>query len=71
MIKKHSIVIAGHQTSISIEDEFWELFCQIVKDKGIPMAMQLEAIDDVRETNLSSAIRLFVLQDLKNKLNIF
>ena len=60
---KRSITIAGHRTSISLEDEFWRALGEIAAARGkSPSALAAE-IDKTRPsgTNLSSAIRLFVL----------
>jgi predicted DNA-binding ribbon-helix-helix protein len=59
---KRSIVIAGHKTSVSLEDEFWKSLKEIAGERGMALAELVAAIDGNREhANLSSAIRLFVL----------
>ena len=59
---KRSIVIAGHKTSVSIEDEFWNSLKEIARERGMTPMELVAAIDRDREhANLSSAIRLFVL----------
>lgn len=58
---KHSVRIAGHATSISLEPEFWEALAQIAAQRGLALTALLAAIDAERRGNLSSAIRLFVL----------
>jgi len=61
-ISKRSIIIAGHKTSVSLEDEFWDSLKEIVKERGMTLGALVAAIDgDRQHTNLSSAIRLFVL----------
>jgi predicted DNA-binding ribbon-helix-helix protein len=61
-ISKRSIVIAGHKTSVSLEDEFWDSLKEIAAERGMTPAELVAAIDGNREhANLSSAIRLFVL----------
>ena len=69
MIRKHSVSLNGHKTSFSLEDPFWDEFCAIAANSNRPLSSLLCDIDDAREhdTNLSSAIRLFVLQTLKEK----
>jgi len=68
-IVKHSVSIAGHQTSISLEAIFWDSLRQIAKDRGIPMRGLIAEIDSGRQgQNLSSAIRVFVLQDVQKRL---
>jgi predicted DNA-binding ribbon-helix-helix protein len=59
---KRSIVIAGHKTSVSIEDKFWDSLKEIASERGMTLGDLVAAIDaDRKHTNLSSAIRLFVL----------
>ena len=61
-VLKHSIVIAGHKTSVSVEDEFWDSFKEIASERGMTVAAMIGAIDgDRKHANLSSAVRLFVL----------
>ena len=62
-IKKRSIVIAGHKTSVSLEDEFWEGLREIAGERGKTVSRLLDEIDTERKfENLSSALRLFVLR---------
>ena len=59
--RKRSIAIAGHRTSISLEQPFWDGLRAIALERGVPVAALVVAIDAVRgEASLSSAIRLFV-----------
>ena len=61
-VLKRSIVIAGHKTSVSVEDEFWDNFKEIASERGMTVAAMIGAIDgDRKHANLSSAVRLFVL----------
>ena len=60
-IVKRSVRIAGHATSVSLEAAFWETLCDIAAARGVSVNTLLAAIDAAREGNLSSAIRLFVL----------
>jgi predicted DNA-binding ribbon-helix-helix protein len=60
-IVKRSVRIAGHQTSVSLEAEFWHAFQGIAARRGVSANALLAAIDRARRGNLSSAIRLFVL----------
>jgi predicted DNA-binding ribbon-helix-helix protein len=65
-VVKRSIVIAGHRTSISLEDTFWKALKEIAKQRGETLSDIVAAIDDKRQDgksggNLSSAIRVFVL----------
>lgn len=67
-MKKRSLLIMGHATSISLEDEFWETLKEISVEKTQSIQELIEQIDLTRTSNLSSAVRLFVLNHLKNKL---
>jgi predicted DNA-binding ribbon-helix-helix protein len=68
-VLKRSIIIAGHKTSISLEDEFWESFKEIASERGMTVTAMIGAIDDDRKhANLSSAIRLFVLSTYRDQL---
>ena len=58
---KHSVRIAGHATSVSLEAPFWDAFCEIAARRGLSVNALLAAIDAERGGNLSSAVRLFVL----------
>lgn len=61
-VVKRSIVIAGHRTSISLEDAFWRALKEIAAETGLSVARLVTKIDAGRgEANLSSAIRVFVL----------
>jgi predicted DNA-binding ribbon-helix-helix protein len=61
-VVKRSIVIAGHKTSVSLEDAFWKGLTELADSHELTLSEQVAAIDtDRRHGNLSSAIRLFVL----------
>ena len=61
-IVKRSIVLAGHKTSVSLEDPFWEGLKDIAKTRRKTLSDLVGSIDTDREYgNLSSALRLFVL----------
>ena len=65
MLRKRSVTISGHRTSISLEDEFWAELVHIAEQNSTSLNATIAAIDGDRETNLSSAIRLFILAKLK------
>jgi len=69
VIAKRSITIAGHRTSISVEDAFWEALAEIAAARGESLARLVVEIDRARaaEQNLSSAIRLFVLDWFRSR----
>ena len=67
---KRSANIQGHKTSVSLEAEFWDSFRQIAAREGLTISQLLSQIDrSRRHGNLSSAIRLFVLQDLQGRID--
>lgn len=62
-VVKRSVVVDGHKTSVSLEDAFWTSLKDIATRRGITLSTQIAVIDEKRRTsNLSSAIRLFVLE---------
>jgi predicted DNA-binding ribbon-helix-helix protein len=68
-IRKHSLVIKGHGTSVSLEDAFWAALRDICERRGVPLAALVAEIDAARGSgNLSSAIRVFVLQELQARV---
>jgi predicted DNA-binding ribbon-helix-helix protein len=61
-VKKRSVVVGGHKTSISLENEFWECLRDIAQSQQMSLSALLAAIKaEQRENSLSSAIRVFVL----------
>ena len=67
-ITKRSIVISGHKTSVSLEDEFWQGLKEIVKGQNVTLSCLVADIDTRRPgRNLSSAIRLFVLDHFRTQ----
>lgn len=58
---KHSIVIHSHCTSITLENEFWAALKTIAEKQNRSIASIVTEIDDTRSTNLSSALRVYVL----------
>ena len=66
LIVKRSVVIAGHKTSISLEDAFWRSLKEIARDRQATLSNTVAEIDKARQHgNLSSAIRLFVLDRVR------
>ena len=63
-VAKRSIVIAGHKTSISLEDEFWNGLKTIAQNRRRTLSGLVAEIDKNRQGNLSSAIRVFVFGHL-------
>ena len=69
-VVKRSIVIAGHKTSVSLEDAFWRSLKDIAISRQVTLSDLVASIDtERRHGNLSSAIRLFVLDHYQAKSN--
>ena len=74
ILRRHSVRIAGHPTSVSIEDAFWQEIKRAAIEDGISTTRLIETVDrsrmagaapDVPPPNLSSALRLYVLTRLQ------
>ncbi|MGA6930398.1 MAG: ribbon-helix-helix domain-containing protein, partial [Pseudolabrys sp.] len=64
---KRSVMIDGHKTSISLEDAFWSSLMEIAHAEGATMSELVAKVDETRKQgNLSSAVRLFVLDRVRN-----
>jgi len=63
VLKKHSVQIAGHGTSISVENIFWRELKKIAVGRNVSLNALIMEIDETRDGNLSSAIRVFVLNN--------
>jgi len=67
-MRKRSVNLQGHATSVSLEDEYWAELKRMAAESGMPVGALIERIDGARQSaNLSSALRLAVLADLKAK----
>src|SRR2546430_17549684 len=67
-VVKRSIVIAGHKTSVSLEDAFWSGLKDIAGSRNLTLSELVASIDgERRQGNLSSAIRLFVLDHYRSQ----
>ena len=65
-LTKHSVMIAGHRTSVSLEDPFWAALREVAAARGQSVQALIGAIDAGRGgQNLSSAIRVFVLEAVR------
>ena len=65
---KHSVSIAGHPTSISLEAPFWDELKRLAAQRGLSLAALIGEVDASRQqTNLSSALRLHVLAAVKRE----
>ena len=66
-MKKRSVSIRGHRTSLSLEDAFWDELSTMAQIRDMSVAALITEIDRTRSGGLSSAVRLFILEDLKKK----
>ena len=67
-MKKRSVVITGHRTSVSLENAFWDALKAIALRRNMIVNQLVTEIDKQRNGNLSSAIRVYVLTSLQNDL---
>ena len=67
-MEKRSLTLAGHRTSVALEPEFWQAMEQIADHRGQTLAALILEIDGQREAaNLASAIRIYVLRQLRGE----
>jgi predicted DNA-binding ribbon-helix-helix protein len=59
---KRSVTLAGHRTSLSLEVIFWEHLVRIAQSRGQSVNSLVTEIDETRQGNLSSAVRVYVLE---------
>ena len=64
-VRKYSVMIAGHRTSVSLEPEFWNELKRIAEKRGETVSSLITRVDETRSGNLSSALRILVLWELK------
>lgn len=74
-MRKRSVTIHGHPTSISLEDEFWNELGAIAEARGLSLNALVTEIDKVRtgprgkDANLSSTLRVYVLKQVRRKIS--
>ena len=61
VVKKRSIMVGGRKTSISLENEFWDALNLIARTRNTSTSVIVESIATERPQNLSSAVRVFIL----------
>jgi predicted DNA-binding ribbon-helix-helix protein len=67
-VKKRSVVFGGRKTSASLENEFWEALREIAQSRQMPLSSLLATIKaEHQQNNLSSAIRVFVLNHYRKQ----
>lgn len=64
-VKKRSVVVAGHRTSVSLEAAFWDVLREIAQGQSKTLNQLVSEIDVGRSGNLSSAIRVYVLDSVR------
>jgi predicted DNA-binding ribbon-helix-helix protein len=65
-IRKRSVMINGHKTSVSLEDQFWDSINEIAAERGQRLTELINVIAEGRDrANLSSALRIFALNHYK------
>ena len=72
MMKRYSVTLHGHRTSVSLEPEFWDLLKQVAEQNTLSLSALIQIIDDERlnadlPSGLSSALRVYLLQHLQNR----
>jgi predicted DNA-binding ribbon-helix-helix protein len=77
-MRKRSVTIDGHRTSVSLEDAFWQELAAIASARGLSLNALVAEVDHARGLargharanpgNLSSALRLYVLDDLRKRM---
>lgn len=67
-MRKHSVVLSGHSTSLCLEEAFWQALKDIANKKNIALRQLLIQIDNTHTGNLSSAVRLYILKELQQEL---
>ena len=58
--RKRSVMIAGHSTSLTLEEPFWRDLAEIAAARGLSLNALIATVDAERRSNLSSALRLFL-----------
>jgi predicted DNA-binding ribbon-helix-helix protein len=65
-IRKRSVMIAGHATSVTLEEAFWQDLRRLARRRGLSLSALIGGVDEARRGNLSSALRLLVLDGYRN-----
>ena len=66
-IRKRTVTVSGHVTSISLEEAFWDGLKQIAAARGLSINGLVSEVDATRSGNLSSALRVFVLSEVQGR----
>lgn len=69
-VRKRSLTLAGHRTSVSLEDTFWEALVDIAEERGLSITALVSEIDDARgAAALSQSLRAYALNWYRDKAN--
>jgi len=68
MLKKRSVNLNGHATSVTMEEPFWDALKTIANERGLSINALISEIDEARDGNLSSAVRVHILEHLTKQL---
>ena len=63
-LRKRSVLVAGHRTSVSLEDAFWEVLKELADRRGMSINQLVAEVDERRSGNLSSALRVYALREI-------
>ena len=63
-LRKRSVLVAGHRTSVSMEDAFWEVLKELADRRGLSINQLVAEVDEGRSGNLSSALRVYALREI-------
>ena len=69
-LRKRSVLVAGHKTSVSLEDAFWEVLKELADRRGLSINQLVAEVDEGRSGNLSSALRVYVLREIGGRLPV-
>lgn len=70
-IRKRSVTIAGHRTSVSLEQGFWLVLEEIARHKGKSVTRIISEVDHAKKSSLSAALRIFILDHLMQSSSAF
>lgn len=66
-VRKRSVMVAGHPTSVTLEEPFWDALKELAAAEGLSVNALIERIDATRTGNLSSALRVYVLAAFRSQ----
>lgn len=66
-IRKRSVIVSGHRTSVSLEETFWEALAELANKRDVSINHLVTEIDRENQNNLSSAIRVYILRTFRER----